>query len=271
MENVTRRDTADGDLAGRRVLVTREAERCVETARRIEARGGIPVLFPTIETVPPEDAAPLRQAARDLECYDWVVMPSRTAVRALARTCEEMDLSLARRGRPRFAAVGQGSAAALTEHGVLEVLTPDASREDAEGLASVLVRLGVGGARVLLPRAEKGREVLAARLREAGAMVTEVVAYRTLPRDIPEREVGALLAGPRPDAVLFFSPSAFHAFVRALGDERARAFLSGPVLCAIGPTTARAMTEAGLTPQAVAARPSVDEALDAVVRVGGWQ
>lgn len=259
-------DVMRDGVVGLRILVTREADKAAETARRIEERGGIPLLFPTIETVLPEDPGPLRDALVDLGSWDVVAFPSRTSVAMVCRARADLGLSLARAGRPRFAAVGEGTARALMDLGVRDILVPDPSRQDGEGLAEVLVRVGVAGARVLIPRAEQGREVLASALRDAGASVTEVVAYRTLPRAVPEAEVRALLDRPRPDAALFFSPSAFSAFLGALGDARARAFLSGAVLCAIGRTTARAMTAAGLPPHTVPPRPSVDAALDAIAR-----
>lgn len=254
-------------LGGRVVLVTREADKAAETARAIEERGGVPVIFPTIETVPPEDPGPLHDAIRSLDFWDWVAFPSRTAVAAVVQACADLGGSLARGGRPRFAAVGEGTVRALADHGIRDVLVPDPDRQDAEGLAETLIRAGASGARVLIPRAEQGRDVLASALREAGACVTEVVAYRTLPREVRGDEVEALLRGPRPDVALFFSPSAFRAFLGALGGDRARAFLSGAVLCAIGRTTARAMSEAGLSPDAVPGRPSVEAALDAVARL----
>ncbi len=257
-------DVMPDGVVGLHILVTREADKAAETARRIEERGGIPLVFPTIETVPPEDSGPLRDALADLGSWDFVAFPSRTAVAMVVRACADLGRSLPRAGRPRFAAVGEGTARALVDLGVRDILVPDPSRQDGEGLADALVRLGVAGARVLIPRAEQGREVLATTLRDAGASVTEVVAYRTLPRAVPEAEVRALIEGPRPDAALFFSPSAFSAFLGALGDVRARAFLSGVVLCAIGRTTARAMSAAGLPPRTVPPRPSVDAALDAI-------
>ena len=54
---------------------------------------------------------------------------------------------------------------------------PDEFRAEARGRASP--RGPLEGARVLLPRADIGREVIADQLRQAGAVVTEVVAYRT--------------------------------------------------------------------------------------------
>ncbi len=254
-------------LAGWRVLITREADKAAETARLIVARGGIPVVFPTIETAPPPDPGPLDQAVRNLDAWDWVVFPSRTAVAAMVRACADLGVTLRRPGRPRFAAVGEGTARALADHGVRDVLVPDPDRQDAEGLAAALIRSGISGANVLIARAEQGREVLASALRDAGASVTEVVAYRTLPRAVPDHEVQALLHGPRPDAALFFSPSAFRAFLEIVGDPAARGFLSGAVLCAIGRTTARAMEDACLPPDAVPGSPSVEAALDAIARL----
>ncbi len=251
-------------LTGRRILVTREVDKAVETARRIEARGWVAVVFPTIETAPPEDSGPLRDAVQGIVSFDWVAFPSRTAVAALARACADLGASLARCRRPRFAAVGEGTARALAAQGIHDVLVPAATRQDARGLAEALIRLGVAGTRVLVPRAEQGREVLASALRDAGASVTEVVAYRTLARTVPEDEVRALIRGPCPDAALFFSPSAFRAFLGTLGEDRARAFLAGAVLCAIGRTTARAMAAAGLPPDSVSDRPSIEAALDAI-------
>lgn len=258
-------------LAGWRILITREADKAAETARRVEERGGVPLVFPTIESAPPLDPGPLEEAVRTLDARDWVVFPSRTAVAAVVQACADLGVTLRRPGRPRFAAVGEGTARALEDHGVRDVLLPDPDRRDADGLAAALIRSGVSGANVLIARAEQGREVLAAALRDAGASVTEVVAYRTLPRVVPEDEVQALLSGPRPDAALFFSPSAFRAFLAALGDARARDFLAGAVLCAIGRTTARAMSDAGLPPGLVPDVPSPEMAVEVLVRLARTQ
>lgn len=259
MEDVT-------GLFGLRILVTREAEKAAETARAIEARGGIALVFPTIKTAPPQDPEPLRNAVRALASFDWVAFTSRTAVAAFVRECEEIGLPLCWLGGPRFAAVGQGTARALFDIGVQDVLVPDRGQEDAEGLARALTNICPSDARVLILRAEKGRDVAGSLLRQQGLRVSEVVAYRTIPRRVTQGEVKALLDGPRPDAALFFSPSAFHAFLHALGEDRARAFLSPSILCAIGRTTAEAMTKAGHSPQTVADSPSDEAALAALAR-----
>ena len=82
----------------------------------------------------------------------------------------------------------------------------------------------ITGLRILLPRADIGREVVAEELRRRGADVTEVVAYRTLIVD-PEREgepdIYRMLLDRRIDVVTFTSASAVRSLVRVLGAEPA--------------------------------------------------
>ena len=80
------------------------------------------------------------------------------------------------------------------------------------------------GPKVLLPRADIGREVVADELRKRGADVTEVVAYRTVavePERDGEPDIYRMLLERRIDVVTFTSASAVRNFVRLLGAEPA--------------------------------------------------
>jgi len=85
-----------------------------------------------------------------------------------------------------------------------------------------------------------------AALREAGASVTEVVASRTT---VPDSLDPALLSRIRRadvDAILFASPSAFHNLVSSIAASDLAALSSRIQFTAIGPTTARALRDAGV-------------------------
>jgi uroporphyrinogen-III synthase len=103
----------------------------------------------------------------------------------------------------RAASPGPGSAAALREAGVARVVEPaaDAPQFDSESLWDALRGDAWRGVRVLVVRGDGGRDWLAERLREAGAEVSFVQAYR---RALPARDAGAralLAAAPaRPEA-----------------------------------------------------------------------
>ena len=81
--------------------------------------------------------------------------------------------------RPKVAAVGSRTADRLRSRGVDVAVVPD--EFTAEALVRTLTsQATVRGARVLLPRSEIGRDVIAEGLRAAGAIVTDVIAYRTV-------------------------------------------------------------------------------------------
>lgn len=253
-------------LAGRRVLVTRPRAQAAELIALLESAGAGVVVAPTVRIDPPADPLPLQQAAADLTRFDWIVFSSANAVDALldAVDAEQVDgpfdtaanggrrsasgrLRGGRAEHPvKFAAVGSRTAERLRSRGVDVALVPDEFIADA--LVRVLTsRATVRGTRVLLPRSEIGREVIADGLRAAGAIVTEVIAYRT----VAEAEgndtaaVRRLLIDGRLDAVTFTSGSAVRHFVQMYGADSV-ALLRDTVVAVIGPVTADAARQLGV-------------------------
>jgi uroporphyrinogen-III synthase len=226
-----------GPLAGRRIVITRPAERAARLADRLRALGAVPVVFPTIR-IEAADSAPLVAAARDLDAFDWVVFTSASGVDAFFAHLAEAGRDARDVARRQVAAIGPVTAQALRERGVEPALVP------AEYVAeAILAALGdVGGRSFLLPRADIAREALAEGLRARGARVTEVTAYRTRGADGPPPD----LAGA--DAVTFTSSSTVRHFVAAGG---AAAAPGAKVVC-IGPVTAATARELGLAVDAVA-------------------
>jgi len=114
----------------------------------------------------------------------------------------------------------------------------------------------VAGQRILLPRADIAREALAIGLREQGARVDEIAAYRTVPGD-GAPELVALLRARVIDAITFTSSSTVRYLLGGLaaaGLERAEAralFQHAAVVC-IGPITAATAREEGLRVDAIA-------------------
>ena len=189
------------------VVITRPAGQSSELAARLAAAGIVTLDFPLIDIAPVADEAPLRAALASLERYALVVFVSPNAIdHAFAKSGAIWPHALP------IGVVGPGSVQALVRHGVAapayNVISPasgaddDNGRFDSEGLfAAIDAALGAAnleGKRVLIVRGDGGREWLAKRLREAGAEVETVAAYRRL---VPEPSIGAwarvheLLAG----------------------------------------------------------------------------
>jgi uroporphyrinogen-III synthase len=249
-------------LHGRRVAVTRAAGGEDALAARLRALGAEVLEFPAIAVAPPSpaEAAALDAALRELGRFAWAAFASATAVERTVARLDALGLPRAALADLRLACVGPVTAARLAAL----VRQPDLLPGEHTGaaLAASLAR-HVAGQAVLVPRAGEGRPELVEGLAAAGAEVAAPVAYRTVPAPAEAlAPLGDLLAAGRVDAVTFASPSAVRSVVAALGG---RAGLLGRVLLgAIGPTTAAALREAGLTAGAVPAGHTAEALADAL-------
>ncbi|MEX0892690.1 MAG: uroporphyrinogen-III synthase [Gemmatimonadota bacterium] len=220
-------------LHGVRVAVTRPEDSAAELVDGLRALGAEVAVHPLIRVAPPADEEAVRQAARGLATFDWVVFTSVNAVTAFAAAAAAVG-SVFHPGMPRVAAVGPTTADALRTAGIAVDTVPGeyAGRTLPEAMAE---SLPLAGARVLLPRSAIGREELPALLREAGANVEDVAVYRTLgDRDGAAALTRALRDGAL-DVVTFTSPST----VRCLA-EVCPVWPSRVRVAVIGPATAAA-------------------------------
>ena len=247
-------------LSGLRVLVTRTREQAGRLAAGLRSLGAEPVECALIETVPPVDWGALDAAIRRLAGFHWVVFTSVNGVETFfARLALAGGDARALAG-VRLAAIGPATAEALARHGLRADLVPH--EYVAEAVASGLGE--VRGLRLLLPRADIARPDLAQRLRAAGAVVEEVVAYRTVPPAGLETRLREAMAGV--DVVTFTSSSTVRHLVEALGREAAQTALERVTVACIGPITARTAQEEGLPVAVVAEEYTIDGLLAALVR-----
>jgi len=237
-------EASPSPLDGRRIVITRSAAQSVMLAKELSARGAIPVVLPLVSFADPEDFAPFDRAIAEIEQFDWIVLTSAQAVRAVVKRGEELGRSLIRSGsKLRIASVGPVTAEAARQAG----LPVEYVAETHTG-AALAEELGdrLQGARVFLPRSDRANPDLPAALKRSGAQVTEVIAYRTLkPTDVDQRNLRQMAEGAA-DAVLFFSPSAVQHFADLFGGEQLRALQDKLAITAVGPVTANVLRQAGV-------------------------
>jgi uroporphyrinogen-III synthase len=159
-------------------------------------------------------------------------------------------------------AVGPATRQSL-EDGGLASHYPPGVHDGAELARALIVARDLRGQRVLVPHAEQGRTEAIELLREAGADVVDVVAYRThaVAADHPSIAAGReLLTGYGVAVCALFSPSQVTALAAIVGP-----LAEVPTqFCAIGETTAAALRAAGVTGIGVAATPTPDGLATAV-------
>jgi uroporphyrinogen-III synthase len=184
-------------LDGRGVLVTRPASQAQGLCRLIEAAGGVPVLFPTVEILPPQDPEAARR--RLAEPWDIVIFISRNAVEHGLALCEDRRVLAA----AQRAAVGRATAEAMRQAELAPGLVPDAGF-DSEALLALPPLNAVGGRRVLIVRGEGGRALLGETLARRGAEVAYAEVYR---RAAPTLDAAELLPQWQRDLALVTATS----------------------------------------------------------------
>jgi uroporphyrinogen III methyltransferase/synthase len=236
-------------LFAKRILVTRAERQADSTATFLRERGADPVIMPAIEIIPPSDPLALARALSDLAggTYSWVVFTSANGVEETWRGLIARGSDARAFGRACLAAIGPATARALETHGLRADVVAKEFR--GEGLAAELLKVlasGDPGARILLPRALKARDILPRLLRDAGHPVDVVAAYET--RVPALRDLTGLtdsLEHGQIDAVLFTSSSAVDSLCEGLG-PRAGALLAHARVASIGPVTTETAAARGV-------------------------
>ncbi len=243
-------------LFGWRVLVPRTKEQSDEICELLLACGAVPEQVPTIAVEPPRTPQQMERAVKGLVTgrYQWIGFTSVNAVRAIREKFEEYGLDARAFAGVKVAAVGEQTAGALREFGIMPDLVPE-GQQSAEGLADawpaydeVLDPIN----RVLLPRADIATEGLLTRLTELGWEAEDVIAYRTVRAAPPPAPVREAIKGGGFDAVLFTSSSTVRNLIGIAGKPHAVT-----VIAVIGPQTAKTAAEFGLRVDVVADKPSV--------------
>src|SRR5918994_2451530 len=225
----------DRPLFGRRIVVTRSREQAGELIDMLEERGAEAIPSPTIRIAPPEDTEALERACAEAGSFDWIVFTSANAVDTfMTRLLANGDVRDLK--GVRLCAIGPSTAQRLGRYGMRVDLTPAEARSEAV-LEALKATGSLKGQRFLLPRADIARELLADQLRDAGADVSEVAAYRTLlaggERD-GDHDIYRMLLDRQIDAVTFTSASPVKNFVDTIGRDQAADLLRTTVVASIG-------------------------------------
>jgi uroporphyrinogen-III synthase len=239
------------------VVVTRSEARDGPLSSELRNLGLSVLLWPAV-TVEITETGPLEAALADITSFQWIVFASRHAVAAVT------DLMATPPAGVRIAAVGQATAQVLRQRGwpvdllpseanaaaLVDAFAAAAAGATASSANAVTATSGaIAGARILFPASSRALPTIAAGLTQLGADVTQVEAYRTESSNaLDVNACRTWIAGGSIGAVTFASPSAVDELEHALGKPDFDRLLSAATAVAIGPTTARALTDRGHAP-----------------------
>jgi uroporphyrinogen III methyltransferase/synthase len=227
-------------LFGKRIVVTRTREHAGILSEQLEALGADVDELPTIRIEPPKDILEFGELVRDAHTYNWIVFTSPNGVRSFFDLFFKIYSDARDLGSCRIAAVGPATADEVRKYRFAVDVQP--KEYVAEAILDALLEVeSVENLTFLLPRADIARDTLPKELVKRGAIVDEVVAYRTVPETEDVTGAKVRLADQGADYVTFTSASTAEHFA-ALGIP----LKPGCRTVSIGPVTSEALREKGL-------------------------
>lgn len=235
-------------MFGHRVLVTREHAGGFEP---LEDLGAEMIGFPTIEIAPPENYEELDSAINKIEAYNWIIFTSGNGVKYFLKRLMEKDKDIRDLKGIKICAIGTKTAAEIQRYGIKVDLIPE--EFNAEGLIEAFLKIqnskfkkqSLKGIKILLPRAEKAREIFPEKVRESGGEIDAPAAYRAVKPEMHGKRLKRFLKEGRISVATFTSASTFDNFMEIMGAD-ADELLRDVAIAVIGPVTARAVEKAGL-------------------------
>jgi len=250
-------------LSGRRVVITRPAGQSADWRNRLEALGAEVIELPLIKVSKDVNLDTLAEVLQEFGAYEWLVFTSANGVKYFFEEFIRVHVDIRALGLVRIAAVGEATAAALTDLHLRVDLQP--KKASGEELAMELIsRESMDSAKVLVVTGNKNREVLVEKLHEARAIVDTLPVYKTEETDLAADPVAGDFKAKGADAILFASPSAVQSFFDQAAALKLGAKARKPLAGSIGPTTTAAMKQLGVPVDFEAAEPSLDSLVSAL-------
>ncbi len=251
------------------ILITRKIRGVEDYARKLSARKIDIIGFPAIKILPSEDYGALDEAIENIADYSAIVFSSVNAAFHFMDRVENLNKIIDYR-RLLIAATGEKTAEFLHKRGMKVNIVPEVYT--GEGLFRKLSEQELEGKKILIPSSSISRDRLPKLLREAGAEVNVVEAYRTV--TTPPKELASEIKqvkDNKPGIFLFTSPSNFSGFVELLGIKDVGEYFSGVLVTAIGSTTKAAIKRKGievdLVPETFTVKSAVEKILESNLSV----
>lgn len=264
-------------LAGVRVLVTRPAAQGQSLMQRIGRAGGTAVHFPTLEIVAAHDNPELEHILANIARFDYAIFISPNAV------THGLERLQAHGGLPAHltvAAIGRGTARALTDAGIVNPITPvdgsdpatapgvalpPPSLESSEALLARPELQKVAGKRIVIFRGEGGRALLGDTLQARGAHVEYTECYRRVRPNTDARPLNVCLCANGIDIVTVTSVESLRN-LDVLLDDNARACLRRLPIVVVGTRQAEACRTLGIQAPPWIAQDAGDDAIVAAIQ-----
>ncbi len=234
-------------LEGKKIVITRPAERAQDSVQMVKSYGAIPIVAPTIELKDskPDEMIKLCNMINEL---DWLIFTSPRAIESFFKYC-----SIKNAHNLKVAAIGPKTGEVLDKYGIKIDLMPE--EYTAEGLLEAFKSVEVKNKKIGIPRTMVARYTLPHGLQRRGAEVILADAYKSEMPDDKSKiyELIDDILDRKVDIIMFTSPLTVKNLVKVAKEIENENILdvlcSGEVLvAAIGPITRKVLHAYGIDP-----------------------
>lgn len=249
-------------LFGKRILITRPLQHVDNFKLQLYNLGATVIPFPTLEVLDPSSWAPMDEAIRKIDQYDWVIFTSTNSVKHFFIRYFRIHSDIRELKGIKIATIGPATAKAVRAFNISVDTLPMDYR--AEGLVESLRGKVIKGTRVLIPRAKVAREVLPIQLHQQGAQVEVVDAYQTRIPKSSNSGWHQILEQQPPHMVVFTSSSTVSNLATIVHPRSLARSLQHVSVACIGPITAKTAETLGLKVSVVPRHYATTSLVDAI-------
>jgi uroporphyrinogen III methyltransferase/synthase len=248
-------------LFGKKILITRAEEQAGSFISLIEKSGGIPIITPAIETVPPESWDSLDRGIDIIDSYHWIIFTSVNAVKYFFERLRSKEKDIRELKGVKICSIGVKTADAVKSYGLTIDLVPEKSV--AESVVDSFSKFSIEGMRFFMPRAKEARDVIPEALRKNNAVIDIGIAYQTVSAAGKSDYINGLLERDEIDVLTFTSSSTVTNFMK-MADINLIKKSAKIVIASIGPITAESVVKLGLKNDIIAPLSTIESLTDSI-------
>lgn len=226
-------------LQGRRVLIPRGKQYAKTFSEVVRKYGGEPIEIPLLAFRPTQDQTEITPILDRLAQYDWLVFTSITVVETFFSFISDRS-----RIKANIAVIGEKTEKALLQKGIDVHFRP--SEYVAEGFVKDFLPLVHSGERVLIPKGNLARDLIASSLRKKGVNVDQVIIYETYFPEESRKLLLETLKSQGLDIISFTSPSTVDHFMSVVNEHGLQENIRNCIIACIGPIAKKRAEKYGL-------------------------
>ena len=245
-------------LFGKNIVVTRDTEGNAAFASKIISRGGNPIEFTTIKIKPLTEKNEFLRVLAKISNFDWVIFTSANGVNIFFEALGKDSRVF---GSAKIAAIGEQTAAKLSEFGIKADFVPDVFTGKQLG-KQLLCIADLRGKKILLLRSQLASNEIIEILEKSGAEVLNVAIYTVVAEKNKSDWLIEKIKKNQVDWLTFASPSSALSFFEQIPSQIVNS--ANVKVASIGPTTSEQLAKLAVNVDVTAKEHTIDGLLDAI-------